>query len=237
MVNVDFVINSIDKNIHYSNSGSRVYIPLGKLDFELETRELTKYIKKNIIDINIPILVKNGIKYIDFEVIKKLYGVDYIYANDGSFAIYNNNYANIVIINSKEKFVKSDEINITEEDKDVKAIILAVHQNFSKVITENGRIGYVETSKLKSYNYEYKKVILNEPRDDFDYGDNLNMTWSQISKYKNNPNLSLDETIPGLDAISPTWFSLNINGIVINEADFRYIKSAHEKEYKVWGTI
>lgn len=237
LVSVDFVIDLIDENIHYSNSGSRVYIPLENLDFELETRELTKYIKKNIVDINVPILVKNSVKYIDFEVVKILYGIDYIYANDGSFAMYSDSYANIVVVNSKEKFVKSDEkeTSITENDKDVKAIVLGVHKNLSKIITENGRIGYVETSKLKSYNYEYKKNILNESREDFDYGDNLNMTWSQISQYKNNPNLSLDETVPGLDAISPTWFSLNINGIVINEADFRYMKSAHEKGYKVWG--
>jgi spore germination protein YaaH len=39
----------------------------------------------------------------------------------------------------------------------------------------------------------------------------------------------------GVDVISPTWFSLNINGIVINESDFRYMKAAHEKGYEVWG--
>ena len=61
------------------------------------------------------------------------------------------------------------------------------------------------------------------------------MTWTQISEFKRNTDLSIEETIPGLDAISPTWFSLNVNGIVINEADFRYMNDAHKKGYKVWG--
>ena len=29
--------------------------------------------------------------------------------------------------------------------------------------------------------------------------------------------------------------SLNINGIVINEADFRYLNDAQSKGYEVWG--
>lgn len=238
LINVDYVIDVIDNAVHYSNSGTRVYIPLENIDFQLETKEVTEYVKKNIVDINVPILVRNDVNYIDFDVMKKLYNLEIITALDGSFAIFNNNYTNLVIVDSNIEFVKTShgmKVISDEEPTQVKAIVLDTHEDLSKIITASGRIGYVRTADLKTFNLDFVITSLNEIRPNHDYGENVNMTWTQISEYKNNPDLSIESSIPGLDAISPTWFSLNINGIVINEADFRYIYDAHEKNYEVWG--
>ncbi len=238
LVSVDFVISNIDKNIHYSNSGARVYVPLENMNLMLETPEVTKYVKENIVDINVPILTKNGVNYIDFSILNKLYGLDVLIGSDGSFSIFKETYKNLAFVSSKVEFIRTSDnmLNITEkEDKNLKSVVIDTYDDLSKIISEDGRIGYVKTSDIKTYNYDDVKLLLNEVREDFDYGNSLNMTWSQIYSYKSNPNLALDETIPGLDAISPTWFSLNINGIVINEADFRYVKNAQEKGYAVWG--
>ena len=238
LLDVDFVIEAIDPNIHYSNSGTRVYIPLDSIEYNLETKEVTDYVKANIVDINIPILIKNDHNYIDFEVFKKLYNLEVITATDGSFAIYNQTYSQLRSVSSDIEFVKTSHgltVISDETSEIVTAVVLDTHEDMSKIITENGRIGYVKTDNLEPYNLELMQTQLNTVRPEHDYGDNINMTWSQISAYKNNPDLSLDQTIPGLDAISPTWFRLNINGIMINEADFRYIKSAGDKGYEVWG--
>ena len=238
LINVDFVIETIDSNIHYSNSGTRVYIPLENFDFNLETQAVTDYVKENIVDINIPILVKNGYNYIDFEVMKKLYGLRVIGATDGSFAIYDDTYDQLRVVSSDIEFVKTShglKVISDVDAKEVAAVVLDIHEDMSKIITANGRIGYVMTDSLQPYMSDIISDQLNTVRPTHDYGENVNMTWSQISEYKNNPNLNNEETIPGLDAISPTWFSLNINGIVINEADFRYLNDAQSKGYEVWG--
>jgi len=238
LIDVDFVISSIDSTIHYSNSGTRVYIPLESLDFNLETKEVTDYVKDNIVDINIPILVKNDKNYIDFEVFKKLYNLELITATDGSFAIYNQAYSQLRTIKSDIEFVKTSHGLTVVSDADAKlitSVVLDTHENMSKIITANGRIGYVNTTDLLDYNLDTINTQINTVREAHDYGDNVNMTWSQIGAYKNNPDLALDETIPGLDAIAPTWFRLNINGIVLNEADFRYVKASQDKGYEVWG--
>lgn len=238
LIDVDFVIASIDASIHYSNSGTRVYIPLESLDFNLETKEVTDYVKDNIVDINIPILVKNNKNYIDFEVFKKLYNLELITATDGSFAIYNQAYSQLRTIKSDIEFVKTSHGLRVVSDADPKlisSIVLDTHEKMSKIITANGRIGYVNTADLQDYNLDTVDIQINTVREAHDYGEHINMTWSQIGAYKNNPDLSLDETIPGLDAISPTWFRLNINGIVLNEADFRYVKASKDKGYEVWG--
>ena len=238
LIKADFVIESVDTNVHYSNSGTRVYIPLETLDYALETQMVTDYVKANIVDINIPILVKNGASYVDFEVMKKLYGLNVITSTDGSFAIYDQSFTNLRNVPSDVSFVKTSHgmtIVSDTSDQEITAIVLDTHEEMSKIITENGRIGYVLTEALTPYTIEFEDSQLNTVRSAHDYGDVVNMTWSQISEYKNNPNLRPDEVIPGLDAISPTWFSLNINGIVINEADFRYMKDAKDKGYEVWG--
>lgn len=238
LIDVDFVIESIDTNIHYSNSGTRVYIPLENLEFTLETEEVTNYVKEHIVDINIPILVKNDRNYIDFEVMRKLYGLEVMTATDGSYAIYNQDYQGLRNASSDITFVKTSHglTEVTQEEASMTtAVIIGVHEDMSKIITSNGRIGYVHTEDLKPHTYDMVMSQVNDVRPAHDYGDHVNMTWSQISSYKNNPNLLNDEVIPGLDAVSPTWFSLNINGIMINEADFRYMKDAHDKGYEVWG--
>ncbi len=63
----------------------------------------------------------------------------------------------------------------------------------------------------------------------------INVTWDYISTYESMPDLRAEMKIKGLDVISPTWFNLTQNGLVINNADLTYVKAAHEKGYEVWG--
>lgn len=238
MVNADFVMNYIDTTVHYSNSGTRVYIPLEAMDYQLETKELTDYVKKNIVDINVPILKRDDINYIDFEILKKLYNLNLMTALDGSFAIYKTNSSDLIHIQSDVEFVKTSHGMKHVQSDDVTTLtglIIGSHEDLSKVILENGRIGFVQTSDLETYSIDFIQSSLNEVRPEHDYGDDVHVTWTQIPSYKSNPDLSIEDQHTSLDAISPTWFSLNINGIIINEADFRYMKDAHEKGYEVWG--
>ncbi len=45
---VDTLINHIDENVFYSNSKTRVYIPLDNIEFMLENKLVTDHIKENI---------------------------------------------------------------------------------------------------------------------------------------------------------------------------------------------
>ena len=72
LINADIVIKYVDNAIHYSNSGTRLYIPLENVDYQLESPEVTAYVKSNIVDVNIPIMLIDGISYVDFEFFKKI---------------------------------------------------------------------------------------------------------------------------------------------------------------------
>ncbi|MBN2796437.1 MAG: hypothetical protein JXR88_13580 [Clostridia bacterium] len=237
LIDVNVVMDYIDNQIHYSNSGTRVYIPLENISYELETPALTEFVKKNIVDINVPIVSRNDKDYIDFEVIQKLYDLDVFYGIEGSFIIYNPFTAQMVSLNSDVDFVKTSHglKQVGEGEGTTLGIVLDTHENLSRIFTENGRIGYVETAKLATYQTIKDDFVLNEIRAPHDYGDDIHVTWNQISSFSANPNLTIEPDMDGVDVISPTWFSLNINGIIISEADFRYVKDAHEKGLEVWG--
>lgn len=237
LIDVSVVMTYVDENIHYSNSGTRVYIPLEDIQYELETPELTDYVKENIVDINVPILSRNDKDYIDFTVINKLYGLEVFHGIEGSFIIYDPNTADMVALDSSVEFVKTSHgmKSVGDQEGNTVALVLDTHEDLSRIFTESGRIGYVKTSDLGIYQAIEDTYLLNEVRTDHDYGEDIHVTWNQVSSFSANPNLSVEPDMPGVDVISPTWFSLNINGIVISEADFRYVDQAHEKGLEVWG--
>jgi spore germination protein YaaH len=72
-------------------------------------------------------------------------------------------------------------------------------------------------------------------REEFHKYNKINVTWDYISTYDVTPDLSKEKKINGLDVISPTWFNLTQNGIVINNGDLKYVHDAHEKGYEIWA--
>jgi spore germination protein YaaH len=176
--------------------------------------------------------------YLDFEVMKKLYNLKVMTALDGSFVIYDDSFENLKQINSHVDFEVTrhnmDEL-LEGEGALIDAFVIREYEDLSKIITSNGRTGYVKTNKINPKFLEISEKSLNEVREDFRPEEPFHITWNQVSSYKNNPNVENQDAMTGVSILSPTWFSLNINGIVINESDFRYMRQAHESGYYVWG--
>ncbi|RRJ61995.1 glycosyl hydrolase [Paenibacillus oralis] len=62
----------------------------------------------------------------------------------------------------------------------------------------------------------------------------INMTWEAV--YQVAPNPAAIGKLPGVNVVSPTWFSLADNeGNVQSKADIAYVKWAHAQGMQVWG--
>jgi len=238
LINADVVIKYIDSNIHYSNSGTRLYVPLKDMDYQLEAPEVTAYVKNNIVDINLPIMVIEGVSYVDFEFFRKLYNHDVVMSLDGGFVIYSRTYENLVQVSTHEEFVVNYHgmKTLVKGEKSLEnAVVVRRIDDLSQIITSRGRFGYVKTSSLKDVVFTLETPLLNQAREDFNPEETIHVTWQQIPSFKANPNLLGEEKLPSVNVLSPTWFRLNINGIILSEADFRYMNQAHDKGYQVWG--
>ncbi len=107
-----------------------------------------------------------------------------------------------------------------------------------RIRTGDGLIGYASKGAVTSY-AEYAgsqkpfTAVRTAPKQ---YGA-INITYEFVEKYSENPNMSKASKIQGLDILCPTWFSINQDGVVTNEASIRYVREAHTLGYRVWGVF
>lgn len=241
-VSYALVKEQIDSTLELSNSGARVYVMLSQLDFSLETEELTAYVNKNLDRINIPLRTIDGEKYLNLALLEKIYPVHYnfnqenntLYLRTDTRAVeyYTSNENHKIFYLEKDVLIHFDEIT-----KGSKFILIGKEtidqEDYSKVISPKGEIGYIKTNDFKIVTRDEKDNQLNAVRKNKDYS-KVNLIWDSISSHNDSKNFTMD-SMDGLNVISPTWYALNVNGIVINNASLKYTELAHEAGYSIWG--
>lgn len=238
---VELIKEHFDNNIEISQDGKRAYIDLENKSFEMETKEITDFIKENSRKINIPLKIEDDNQYLPINHMKKLFSIDIKY----------NESLNTVVIDkfsSKNKFstILEDDIKLYKNkstkgkiidtlDQGSRLMLLSKEDNWYKVRTDKGYFGYVDkkyvNEEIKEMDYDNKINSIRKRHND----ENINITWEYV--YEKTPDISDEEKIQGLDVLVPTWFSLSDEGDVINKADFNYMKDAHKKGYRVWGLV
>lgn len=136
--------------------------------------------------------------------------------------------------------IKSDILEDLEKDDKVE--ILEEMEDWSKVKTANGMIGYVEKRVMS----EPKETELEPPAG----GKSLDIVhtlrdykiclgWHQVMSQA--ANITINEVLgdrihKGMNVISPTWFSISDeNGNITNIGDTDYVQKAHSSGLEVWA--
>ena len=114
-------------------------------------------------------------------------------------------------------------------------VISETESGWSKIRTENGKIGYVKTSKLENV-----AIVREEKVEQKQISGKVNMFWDYFSQWVQAPNRS-GQKIEGVNVVSPSFFYLDENSGNLNEnvgnAGKAYIDWAHSNGYKVWPMI
>ena len=129
---------------------------------------------------------------------------------------------------------------LTELKKKDEVTVLENEDNWKKVRTKDGFIGYVKKSALKK---EEKKVVdtdFEEP--DFtgikkDY--TINMVWHNVTNSTANSTvLEKIAATKGLTTIAPTWYHVkDTEGNLESISSAEYVNYAHQSNIEVWATI
>ena len=127
-------------------------------------------------------------------------------------------------------------------EKGTQVTVLEQMENWAKVQTQDGYIGYAELKRLteqKPYTPD-KNTGYTEP----DYTGNkrdhkINLAWHQVTTEAANATLaSYMSGVTGVNVISPTWYSLYDNeGILDGIASPEYVRQAHAMGLEVWALI
>lgn len=138
-------------------------------------------------------------------------------------------YEPTIFSKTVDKIEKGDTVTVVNSKGE------SQNNTWTKVITENGKIGYVKTNSLAN-----TKQIRNELTIEKQIDGNISLVWDYFSQYASAPKRT--GSIKGVNVVSPTFFSLQKLGrgnIVANvgQAGEDYIKWAHNNGYKVWALL
>lgn len=129
---------------------------------------------------------------------------------------------------------------ITEVEKDAEVTVLSQMEQWSRVQTPDGHVGYIQNKALKEIGQREFSGTVSQPAY---YGTKMDekivLVWHQVTSQEGNKSLStLLEKTEGVNVVSPTWFSLSDNeGNYKSLASESYVKEAHEKGLKVWALL
>lgn len=127
-------------------------------------------------------------------------------------------------------------------EKGTQVTLLEQMENWAKVQTKDGYIGYAERKRLTEAQADTpdKNTGYTEP----DYTGNvrehkINLAWHQVTTEAANSTLtSYMSGVTGVNVISPTWYSLYDNeGILDGIASPEYVQQAHAMGLEVWALI
>lgn len=241
LIPVDILQKYIYEDVELDSQDDRLYVNIEKPIFKLEDESLDKRID-NGIRLNFLVEEIDDIHYINIKGLEKLFGIRADYIEESNILVIDKLKNNEEIGRVKKttylrpkKSLFAFRMDKLEEDTEF--IVFAQEDEWLKVRTDKGFTGYVPNKHIDIEKREYQvNRQLNSIREDWEVDGKINLVWNYVFKYS--PDLAEEDTIEGLDVISPTWFSVvSSNGDVINNGDITYVEEAHKKGYKVWGLI
>lgn len=238
MLNSRFYIDPHEDLLIYTTPDSVIQNPIGTDTYYIAGEDVT-------CDYKISVLQGDTL-YLALDFVKKFSNFSYEAFTDPDRIILRTEWGDIKCATiSKNTWVryqggvKSDILRDIEAGEEV--VILEELEDWDKVKTNDGIIGYVERKRLGKVSSK-SEVPVNDYQEDFkriQKGYTINMAWHAI--YAQSGNGTFDEMVNGtgtMSIISPTWFSLSDNdGNYSSFADKDYVEKAHSRNMEVWAMV
>lgn len=191
---------------------------------------------------------KDGVLYLPAHLLQELYGAEVREdASSGAVLLYRAGES-IMPAAVKAGSGKNDTVALRTGPSihqpilaDMKAdtalrILQAPDDEWYYVQLDNGYTGYVRQKSVVTGEKRFVpelKLELSAAKQKWQ-SKTVNMTWEAV--YQVAPKPSSIGKLPGVNVVSPTWFSLvDGNGNVQSKADSAYVKWAHGQGMQVWG--
>lgn len=129
---------------------------------------------------------------------------------------------------------------LTTVEKGDTVTVIEQMEDWTKVLTADGYIGYVRNKRMgeirtETVSREFEEPVYTSAKKDY----KINMVWHQIANDDANYNLLYDlQGTKGLNTISPTWFSIASNeGDVASLVNTSYVETAKNQGLAVWALV
>lgn len=129
---------------------------------------------------------------------------------------------------------------VADVEKGSSVTIIDSGDEWSRVCTEDGMIGYLKKKRLSEVTSETISRPFEEPQ--FTHllkEETISLGWHQVTSQEANERVAnILQATKGINVISPTWFYLNDNeGNIYSLASREYVTYCHQQGVEVWGLI
>ena len=235
----DDIANFFDKYIYLEEENNKVITTYNKKIAEVSLEENKININGADKTTSASAIERDGVIYIPISEMTEVYDIE----------IGNIEETKIITLDSLDKeqrkaivtsnlAVKSSTNFIARTVDRVKegeaVVVISTDEEYSRIRTENGKIGYVKTNKLAN---EY--AVREDMPEEKQIEGKINMTWDYYSEVGSAPDRT-GTTIDGVNVVSPSFFYIDEHGRFtenVGESGEAYIDWAHENDYKVWPMV
>lgn len=182
---------------------------------------------------------KEGIIYVPITELEDVYGIEIKYLPDSKVLTIDSTskeqkkgiITKNVSVKSSTKFISK---TIDKVKKGSYVIVVSEDKGYTKIRTENGKVGYVKTNKVAN-----TVVVREEMQETKQIEGKVNMVWDYYSEVASAPDRT-GVTMDGVNVVSPAFFHLNTSGELTENVGTQgqaYIDWAHSNGYKVWPMV
>lgn len=231
------IANFFDKYIYDEEETNQIITTYDKKIAAIGFEENTITINGSQKDIYAHAIQRDNVEYLPISEMKDVYDIE----------IQNIENSKVITIDSLDREqkraivssnlpVKSSTNLIAKTVERIKkgdsVIVISSDKSYTKIRTENGKLGYVKSDKLEN---EY--TVREEMTEEKQIEGRINLTWDYYSIYGSAPARE-GTSIDGVNVVSPAFFYLDENGNFkenIGSQGEAYIRWAHSNGYKVWA--
>lgn len=189
---------------------------------------------------------ENGILYLDIEFVKNFTFMEYEFMTEPNRMIirYEKTPQTAAAMERSTSVRFQGGIKspiLTKVSKGDQVMIVEEMEDWTRVLTKDGYLGYVKNNTLGDRSEEILEIEdFTEPvYTSLTQEEKINLVWHQVTNMDANANLTEDLSgVEGVNVISPTWFSILDNeGTLTSLADQDYVEEAHDRGMQVWALI
>ncbi len=243
LLSLEIIKKYVDPKVYWDEQSEKVIFTTREKVVTMKSDKLTAMVNARPVEINMPVKVVDKVPYIPVQFLGELFGVELRWAEKH----------NVVILDYKKSLIQTAEV-IAEKahlriepsrkapivERGLKAgttvRVFEEYDNWHKVRTEEGVIGYIEKKAVKTRMEQVSADEPNVPANETWKPEKgkISLVWEYVGQ--KNPDTAGIKPVEGLDVVSPTWFHLkDKQGTISNMADMKYVEWAHQNGYKVWA--
>ena len=237
VLNDYFYWDSENNTMLYTMPTDVVQIPAGSNSYTADGK--TKSLNYNIV------LIDGTETYIALDFVKQYTDISYETFHDPDRIVINNEWGDMTVASIRKAGkvrnlggIKSPILREVEKNEVVR--ILEPMEDWTKILTQDGYIGYIKNDRLVKERTETRISDFVAPEyTNIQKDYKINLVWHQTTSMDANYNIIYDiANVKKVNTISPTWFSIASNdGTLDSLALADYVDTAHSNHMEVWPLV